>query len=128
MNIIAIKLVLVETKTGSIDMCKRLTVIVAFLNVHMLILLSLAMTHYHSSWFVSRYIAMYLLGVVFVNTCNVTYLKISLLGWRATSSLCSSCRKSWSDKISHWYTKCAYQCYCWGKPINNQNMRKGAQI
>ena len=52
MNIIAIRLVLVETKTGSIVMCKILMVVVAFFEcAHViLILLSLAATHYCSSW------------------------------------------------------------------------------
>ena len=49
MNIIAIRLILEGMKTGFVVMCKILRVIVGFLNTYTLILLSLTMTHYHSS-------------------------------------------------------------------------------
>ena len=48
MNTTAIRLVFVETNTVFDVMCKILTV-VAFLNAHALILLSLAANHYRSS-------------------------------------------------------------------------------
>ena len=49
MNTIIIKLVLVETETGSVAMCKILTVVAVLLNACTLILLSLVATDYHLS-------------------------------------------------------------------------------
>ena len=50
MNITVIRLVIVATSIGLVVMCKILTVVVAFFWMHALILLSLAVTHYRSSW------------------------------------------------------------------------------
>ena len=49
MNIMAIRLVLVGTKSGLVVMCKIHTVVVTFLFMRELILLSLATTCYRSS-------------------------------------------------------------------------------
>ena len=55
MNITVIRLVIVATSTGSVVMCKILSVVVAFVWMRALILLSLAATHYRSSWFSDLY-------------------------------------------------------------------------
>ena len=47
MSIIAVRLVLVQTKTGSVVMCKIPMVVVMFFECTQL---SLATTNYHSSW------------------------------------------------------------------------------